>query len=157
LTDTAEIAIRRWDGAFLIGSPGLAFQNGDAVSAAKEYLFPFLISHDDYRNGWECLRLRNLSLSGWNCEANLRFEFGALKALDWSVSRPVEKYVEFSWREIAARLEVMRVALRGQLGRSIEIGALERFEWGTIFCVEDTRANIALTRLNYLPRTSPGK
>jgi len=30
------------------------------------------------------------------------------------VSRPVEKYVEFSWREIAARLEVMRVALRGQ-------------------------------------------
>jgi hypothetical protein len=161
MTEKAEIAVRRRDGALLIGSPALAFQGGDGIDAAKETLGPFLISHDDYRNGWQCLRLRHLSLSGWDCEANLRFEFGKLKALDWYVARPEPKYTgqyaKFVRSEIAAQLELMRLALSHQLGRSIEIGVLERFEWGTTFCVEDTRSDIAITRLNYVPRTLSGK
>jgi hypothetical protein len=154
LTERAEIAIRRRDGAFLIGSPAVAFQSGDEILAAKEDLPPFLKSHRDYKNGWQCLELQNLSLNGWDCEANLRFEHGRLRALDWTVSR---REYDYSWREIAARLEVMRLALSGQLGRPVGIGVLERFEWGTVFCVEDTRASIPVTRLEYVARASSGK
>jgi hypothetical protein len=157
VTETAEISIRRRDGALLIGSPSMAFQSGAEISAAKADLIPFLVSHDDYGNGWQRLRLQNLSLSGWACEANLRFEHGRLKALDWRVFRSVAIHEEFSWREIAARLEVMRLALSRQLERLIEVGTLERFEWGTVVCLEDTRDNSAITRLSYVGRTSSDK
>jgi len=74
----------------------------------------------------------------------LRFEFGRLWAVDWSL-RPADHETDQP-REAEERLvQIMRSALQQRLGRKLPAN----FGWGDVVCVYDDRGGRAVSRIEY--------
>jgi hypothetical protein len=110
----------------------------------------FYRSRIDHKNGYEWLSFHGVTFGGLPCGFSLCFLHDALTEVHIGVSLPNAE-LEGGWptrRAIEEEVVFIRAELGKQLSRSFQTSQ-ERFAWGVVWAMVDSKAFVASAGLRY--------